>query len=285
MPLVSVIIPSYNRCRLLNRAVNSVLDQTFSDSEIVVVDDASEDGTGQLDIFSEASAEARARVPVRYVRLDLHCGVSKARNVGVAESSGQWLAFLDSDDVWHHNKLEQQVRWHDANPAFCISQTKEIWIRHGRRVNPPMTHEKVEGYIFEQSLKRCMITPSSVMMRRSLFYETGAFNESLPACEDYDLWLKITCTCPIGLIEEHLLTRYGGHADQLSASVMGLDRFRIRSIIDLLNSKRLSPEQDRLARLELVRKATIVAQGFKKRGRTLEYERYSRIAADFGMGT
>jgi glycosyltransferase involved in cell wall biosynthesis len=281
MPLVSVIIPSYNRCRLLIRAVNSVLDQTFSDSEIVVVDDASEDGTGGLDIFSEAAS----RVPVRYVRLDLHCGVSKARNVGVAESSGQWLAFLDSDDVWHPNKLEQQVRWHDANPAFFISQTKELWIRHGVRVNPPLTHEKIQGYIFEQSLKRCMITPSSVMMRRSLFNKVGAFNESLPACEDYDLWLKITSTYPIGLIGEHLLTRYGGQADQLSASVLGLDRFRIRSIIDLLNSKSLSQEQDGLARQELVRKSNIVAQGYKKRGRTLEYERYSRIAANFGMGT
>jgi hypothetical protein len=164
-----------------------------------------------------------------------------------------------------------------------ISQTKEIWVRNGRRVNPPLTHEKKQGYIFEQSLHRCMITPSSVMMQKSLFHEAGGFNESLPAGEDYDLWLKITCSHSIGLIDEFLLTRYGGHRDQLSATVMGLDRFRIRSIIDLLNSTKLSEEQDVLARRELAKKSNIVAHGFRKRGRTEEYERYRRIASDFDI--
>jgi glycosyltransferase involved in cell wall biosynthesis len=280
MPHISVIIPTYNRSLLLRRAVRSVQCQSYTDIEIIVVDDASDDGTDLLDIFSE-----HPRVPLRYVRLEGHGGVSKARNRGVALSQGAWLAFLDSDDEWLPRKLAEQAAWHEANPRYRISQTKEIWIRRGRRVNPPLTHEKIQGYIFEQSLQRCMITPSSVMMQSSLFHEAGGFNESLPACEDYDLWLKITRVWPVGLIDEFLLTRYGGHADQLSASVMGLDRFRVRSIIDLLNSKKLSQEQDLLARAELVRKSTIVAEGFRKRGRTEEYERYRRIAADNALGT
>jgi glycosyltransferase involved in cell wall biosynthesis len=277
MPLVSVIIPTFNRAHLLCRALRSVLCQTAGDFEIIVVDDASEDGTEGIDIFS-----GPLRVPLRFVRLDAHRGVAGARNRGVAVSQGQWLAFLDSDDEWHPDKLARQAGWHETNPAYRISQTKEIWVRNGRRVNPPLTHEKKQGYIFEQSLKRCMITPSSVMMQRSLFDEAGGFNESLPACEDFDLWLKITRALPVGLIDEFLLTRYGGHRDQLSASVMGLDRFRIRSIIDLVNSRTLSLEQEILSRKELVRKSIIVAQGFRKRGRTGEYERYRRIAADFG---
>jgi glycosyltransferase involved in cell wall biosynthesis len=280
MPNVSVIIPTYNRARLLCRALRSVLFQTFTDFEIIVVDDASGDGTERCDLFSD-----RGRVPLRFVRLDAHCGVSAARNKGVAVSQGQWLAFLDSDDEWHAAKLQRQVRWHEENPTYRISQTKEIWIRNGRRVNPPRTHEKKQGYIFAQSLKRCMITPSSVMMRKSLFDEVNGFNESLQACEDYDLWLKITRTYPVGLINEFLLTRYGGHADQLSASVMGLDRFRIRSIIDQLGSGSLSREQETLSRQELVRKSMIVAQGFCKRGKAGEYERYKRIAEDFGIGS
>jgi glycosyltransferase involved in cell wall biosynthesis len=280
MPHISIVIPTYNRSHLLCRAVRSVQCQSYSDIEIIVVDDASGDGTNRLDIFSEHS-----RVPLRYVPLENHGGVSQARNKGVALSQGAWIAFLDSDDEWLPRKLADQVLWHEANPLYRISQTKEIWIRRGRRVNPPLTHEKIQGYIFEQSLKRCMITPSSVMMQTSLFHEAGGFNESLPACEDYDLWLKITRVWPVGLIDEYLLTRYGGHADQLSSSVMGLDRFRIQSIMDLLNSKKLSQEQDLLARAELVRKSTIVAEGFQKRGRTEEYERYRRIAADNAWGT
>jgi glycosyltransferase involved in cell wall biosynthesis len=279
MPIVSVVIPTFNRSSFLSRAVTSVLNQTFTDYEIIVVDDASEDATPDMKIFSISS------LPLRYVRLPFHCGVAKARNHGVSLTSGAWLSFLDSDDVWHPEKLARQVGWHHSNQDYSISQAQEVWIRGNTRVNPPRTHEKKQGYIFEESLKRCMITPSSVLMKRSLFLEAGAFNESLPACEDYDLWLKVTCAHPVGLIDEYLLTRYGGRADQLSSSVMGLDRFRIRSIIDLLKSNRLSTGQDALARMELFRKSTIVAEGFKKRGRNQEYERFRRIAASACLGT
>jgi glycosyltransferase involved in cell wall biosynthesis len=275
MPLVTVIIPTYNRASLLGRAANSVLAQTYNDYECIVVDDASSDGTDQLDIF-------KAPAPgIRYMKLPARGGVSKARNAGVAEASGRWIAFLDSDDEWHPRKLEKQIQWHCDNPGFAVSQTKEFWVRRGTRVNPPKTHEKKEGYIFEQSLKRCMVTPSSVMLERTLFLDTGGFDESLPACEDFDLWLRITCRLPVGLVNEYLLTRYGGHADQLSATVMGLDRFRIQSISSLLNSKNLSPEQTALAQSELAKKAGIVANGYKKRGNREEYERYSRIAETF----
>ena len=275
MPLVSVIIPTYNRTALISRAINSVLNQTFRDFECIVIDDASDDGTDQLDILKTPAPG------LRYIKLPSHSGVSKARNAGVAETSGQWIAFLDSDDEWRSRKLEQQVQWHCANPGFAISQTKEIWVRRGTRVNPPKTHEKKEGYIFGQSLRQCMVTPSSVMLSRKLFLDTGGFDETLPACEDFDLWLRITCRLPVGLVSEYLLTRYGGHADQLSATVMGLDRFRIQSITGLLDSKMLSSDQATIAKAELVKKAIIVANGFKKRGNREEYERYSRIAEAF----
>jgi glycosyltransferase involved in cell wall biosynthesis len=278
MPLVSVIIPTRNRASLLPRAIQSVISQTFGDYECIVVDDASNDGTEKLEILSSVGR------PVRYVKLPVHGGVSRARNAGVERASGQWLAFLDSDDEWLPQKLEKQVHWHQRKPSFKISQTKEIWVRHGKRVNPPQTHEKKEGYIFEESLKRCMVTPSSVMLEKKLFHEAGRFNETLPACEDYDLWLRITYCFPVGLVDEYLLTRFGGHADQLSATIMGLDRFRIKSIIGLLRSNRLSPEQLIIAKDELLKKTIIVANGYKKRGNTNEYDRYMRIFADFSVG-
>jgi hypothetical protein len=88
-----------------------------------------------------------------------------------------------------------------------------------------------------------MITPSSVIFDRELFFECGPFNESLPACEDYDLWLRITCRYPIGLVPEFHLTRYGGHQDQLSSIIPILDRYRIRSILQLLYHSQLTPQQ------------------------------------------
>jgi glycosyltransferase involved in cell wall biosynthesis len=275
MPLVSIIIPTFNRASLLPRAINSVLGQTFRDWELIVVDDGSGDGT---DLPPRAAAD---EPKISLVRLPQNRGVSHARNTGVRRSSGRFIAFLDSDDEWLPPKLERQIAWMGTHPDYRICQTREYWIRHGKRVNPPVTHEKVGGSIFEQSLARCMITPSSVIMLRDLFDESGGFDESLPACEDYDLWLRITCRYPVGLIDEYLLRRYGGHADQLSSTVPVLDSYRIKSIITLLDSGILSAEQTAIARKSLAEKANIVAQGCLKRGRKEDYEYYRNIARRF----
>ncbi|MBN2036944.1 MAG: glycosyltransferase family 2 protein [Chitinispirillaceae bacterium] len=268
---VSVIIPTWNRAVLLERAVRSVLDQTFREFELVVIDDGSTDHTALLPVFASGQRH------LRYLRFLENRGVAAARNAGVQATGAPLIAFLDSDDQWHPTKLEKQVRWLEQHPRYRIVQTREIWMRHGKRVNPPKTHEKFQGDLFKASLERCMITPSSVMLERALFKETGGFNETFPACEDYDLWLKITCHYPVGLVDEYLLTRWGGHADQLSATTPVLDRFRIQSLLDLLTSNRLSPKQARWARRCLKRRALIAGQGYLKRGNQKEYERHLAI--------
>ena len=270
--LVSVIIPTYNRCRLLERAVNSVLKQTFRDFELIVVDDASEDNTGRLKILTDNADK------LTYYCLPSNRGVSAARNFGAQKSRGEWIAFLDSDDEWFPEKLEKQLAWHGAHPGYRISQTQEIWVRKGVRVNPPKTHKKILGFQFKENLKRCMITPSSVMIEKKLLDETGGFNEDFPGCEDYDLWLRITSRYPVGLVDEFLLTRYGGHADQLSSTIPVLDRFRIQSMESILRKKGLSDEQRGLVRDELFKKAMIVAQGNLKRGNEKGHEQYQNIA-------
>jgi glycosyltransferase involved in cell wall biosynthesis len=272
-PHVAVIIPTYNRAAMLERAVRSVLGQTFRDFEVVVVDDGSTDGTADLTIVKHPDPRLRS------IKLPENRGVSHARNAGVKATSAPWLAFLDSDDEWLPEKLEKQVRWTIEHPDRPIVQTREIWIRHGRRVNPPKTHEKFEGDLFAASLERCMVTPSSVMLQRALFEETGGFNESFTACEDYDLWLRVASRCPVGLVNEYLLKRYGGHADQLSAAVPALDRFRIQSITDLLAADILTGEQKKRARKNLLKRAQILAQGYKKHGNEKDYERYKKIIA------
>lgn len=272
MPLVSVIIPTYNRSRLLERAVNSVLNQTYGDFELIIVDDASKDNTVGLK-FLKDSADKLA-----YYFFPSQRGVSAARNFGVQKSRGEWIAFLDSDDEWIPKKLEKQIAWHSAHPEFRISQTQEVWVRNGVRVNPPKTHKKIHGFQFKENLDRCMITPSSVMIQKKLLDETGGFNENLPACEDYDLWLRITSVYPVGLIDEFLLTRYGGHADQLSSTVPVLDRFRIQSLETIVTSGKLSDEERMLVKSKLVQKAHIMANGHKKRGNEKDHDHYQRIA-------
>jgi len=275
IPFVSVIIPSFNRRTRLKTAIASVLAQTYTDYELIVVDDGSDDGTEAETLFS------RIDRPCRCIRCEVNGGVSRARNTGAANAAGTWLAFLDSDDEWRRQKLEKQVAWISRHPSFRIVQTRETWIRRGRRVNPPATHIKQEGDMFGQSLERCMITPSSVMLQKTLFLEIGGFNESLPACEDYDLWLRITCRYPVGLVDEELLIRYGGHDDQLSSTVFALDRFRVRSLLDLVAYAPLTAAQYKLACGELVRKSLILANGYQKHGKVVEYERYKKIAEQY----
>ncbi len=274
-PGVSVIIPFFNRENFLARAVSSVLKQTFRDFELILVDDGSTDNPNPEALIANAS------VTCKIIRLKANQGVSAARNAGVLESEGKLIAFLDSDDKWDVDKLSHQLAWWEMHSEYRICQTREIWVRRGVRVNPPGTHLKKGGWIFPESLERCMITPSSVMMERSLFDEMDGFNESLPACEDYDLWLRISSRYPVGLVEEYLLTRYGGHADQLSSSVPMLDRFRIRALLDLLQAGITNEKYQKLAAQTLALRAGIVAGGYKKRNKLAEYEQYEEIAGRF----
>jgi len=262
MSRVSVIIPTYNRSDRVPAAVASVLEQSTRGTEVLVVDDGSSDRTDEaLQPFEDR---------IRLLRHDRNRGVSAARNTGIRASSAPLVAFLDSDDRWLPGKLEAQVRFFREHPRAVACQTREIWVRHGRRVNPARRHLKPSGDVFEPSLERCLVSPSAVMLRRVLLDEVGLFDETLPVCEDYDLWLRIGCRYPIHLIEEDLLVREGGHPDQLSSSGPGMDRYRIRSLAGLLQSGLLSETQAEAAQRELARKCRIYGEGCLKRGRPEE---------------
>ena len=260
MPRVSIIIPTYNRRDLVREALASVQAQTYQDCELIVVDDGSTDGT----------AEVVQEFPgVHYVSQS-NRGVAAARNRGVALSCGELVAFLDSDDLWQPGKLDAQVAFFATCPDAQICQTEEIWLRNGVRVNPHNKHRKTGGDIFARSLERCLVSPSAVMVRRELFKRIGGFDERLPACEDYDLWLRIAVTTPIFLIETPLVMKRGGHADQLSRRFWGMDRFRVVALCKLLQSGILSPQQRRLTEDMLRVKCQILAQGARKRGKNEE---------------
>ncbi len=269
MPKVSVIIPTFNRADKLSRAVSSVLNQSFTDFELIVVDDGSTDQTTRV--------MAPFRSQVIYLRFPFNQGVSAARNLGLQKASSSLIAFLDSDDYWLPQKLAVQVDFFDRHPEAQICQTEEIWIRKGRRVNPRKKHLKPSGDIFAQSLKLCLISPSAVMLRRTLFDEVGGFDEDLPACEDYDLWLRIACRCPVHLIPEPLVVKEGGTPDQLSAKVKGMDRFRIRAIEKLIKQGVLNKTQFEAAMAVLAEKCKIYGQGCLKRGKIREGTYYLNL--------
>lgn len=281
MSLISVIIPTFNRKEVLPRAINSVLKQKGVPLELIIVDDGSTEkqDTGWRRADDEKQNSLRPPLPaIRFLRLEENKGPAAARNVGIKEAKGEWIAFLDSDDEWKPGKLKAQLDFFEKNPDYEICQTEEIWVRNGVRVNPMKKHKKYAGWIFRECLPLCIVSPSAVMMRRKLFDAVGLFDEALPACEDYDLWLRIASRYPIGLIEKPCLIKYGGHADQRSREVPAMDRFRIQSLAKILREGILTPEQTLAARQMLAEKTRIYIAGALKRGKEKEAEEIKMLA-------
>ena len=262
---ISVIIPTFNRAYCLSRALNSIFKQTITVSEVIVVDDGSEDGTYNLLKNYTYNGNPNTPTRLKYLRQN-NRGVSAARNLGIKHVKGQYIAFLDSDDVWHESKIERQLSFLKKNNwSKKIIHTDEIWIRNGQRVNPRKKHQKMGGYIFENCLKLCCISPSSVLVHHSLFDDYGLFDESLPACEDYDMWLRVSAFEEVLFLAEPMTIKYGGHKDQLSRSLWGMDRFRVKSIEKLLRNENLSKTQRQQALKILISKCEILIGGAKKR--------------------
>jgi len=272
MPTVSVIITTYNRASFLEEAIQSVLAQDFRDFELIVVDDGSTDGTRQI-----LERYADSLTPL----YQENCGVSAARNSGIQHSHGAYVAFLDSDDLWLSKKLSTQITFFNTHPQALICQTEEIWVRKGMRVNPRKVHKKYSGEIFEHCLSLCRVSPSAVLVKRILFDEVGLFDEGLPVCEDYDLWLRVACRHPIYLLEQPLIIKRGGHPDQLSRQFEGIDRFRIKALTKILESNYLNSYYYHLTLKELKKKCRIYGEGCLKRGKKEEGDWYLSLSIKY----
>jgi glycosyltransferase involved in cell wall biosynthesis len=215
------------------------------------VDDGSTDDTAQI----------QKDFPyIKYI-YQKNSGVSSARNVGVKSSVGEWIAFLDSDDIWHIDKLKEQILFHKQNPYVKMSYTDELWVRDGKEVKVPKKYKKYGGYIFKECLSHCIIAPSSVFLHRSLFDEVGFFDEDLEVCEDYDLWLRVACRYEIGLVDKKLITKYAGHDDQLSFKYWGMDRFRVVALEKLFCDKSIKSPIKSLLKQELLKKYELLLKG------------------------
>ncbi len=258
---ISVIIPTLNRKETLKRAIRSVVMQSYTPYEIVVIDDGSEDGTKEW---------LKDNYPnVKYI-YQMNSGVSSARNKGIKFARGDWIALLDSDDEWLPSKLKDQANEIELNPAAKFLHTNEIWIRNGVRVNQKKKHKKYGGYIFEKCLDMCRISPSSVLIKKDIFDEIGMFDETLKVCEDYDLWLRFASKYPVHFLDQPLIKKYGGHSDQLSKVDDGIESYRIRSLKKIMNSGILNKKQKNITKNVLVKKMYIYAKGLEKRNKIRE---------------
>ncbi len=268
----TVVIPVYNRKKFIQRALRSVIKQSTPAAQIIVVDDGSSDG---------GCRSLNLRYPQVEVIRQPQSGVSAARNAAIKASQCKWIAFLDSDDEWLPEKLERQFDWIDAHRGTRIVHSDEIWIRNSVRVNPKLKHSKSGGWIFSKCLPLCVISPSAAVIEKSIFEEVGLFDEELPVCEDYDMWLRITHKFPVGYLDDRLVIKYGGHADQLSKAYPAIDRYRITAILKLLKSNALTLPQRQLAIDEMMRKVEIYCNGAASRGKMHEVEKYKAIAQQF----
>lgn len=259
---ISVIIPTYNRATLTKRAIESVLNQNIQPYEIIVVDDGSTDNTKEvLQSFGD-------KIVTIYQK---NSGVSVARNRGIKEAKGEWLALLDSDDIWLNKKLSTQISYHKNNPHIKISQTNEEWLRDGEVIKQPKKYKKKAGYIFKDILTHSTISPSTIVTSREIFDNIGYFDESLNVCEDYDLWLRVALKYEIGLIEEILTIKYGGHIDQLSTTTWGMNRFRVEAL-----EKHIDSEFKEDVLKVIIKKCQTLKKGALKRDNLKTYNIYNQ---------
>jgi len=255
--VIDVILPTYNRCELLERSIQSVLRQTHTEFHLYVIDDGSTDGTeNYMKKFSDSPK-------VHYLKQE-NKGVSSARNLGIRSSQSEWVTFLDSDDEWLAHKLKTQTDFAKNHPQLRFVHSNEIWVRNGIRVNPKKKFDKSNTDIFLRSLQTCLISPSTVMMRRDLLEQHGLFNEDFIICEDYDLWLKVLAQEEVGFIPDNLVTKHGGHEDQLSTKYPAMDYWRIKSLITLSSNLNLDPDKREQVLMEIEKKAPILLAGFEK---------------------
>ncbi len=264
----SVIVPTYNRENFLTTALKSVLDQTFKDFEVIIVDDGSTDRTKAIIRGIEDNR-------IKYIYQKNH-GVAHARNRGIEKSEGKFISFLDSDDKWVPQKLQRTFQDINEFSAISIFHTEELWYKGGKLLNQRKKHKKPNGYVYQYALPLCCISISTAVVKQSVFEDIGIFDETLPACEDYDFWLRATHKYEVKLIKESLTIKDGGRPDQLS-SQRGLDRYRIKALEKMLLSKELNRNEYELTRKELVKKCLVFSSGAEKRGKFDESKFYKNL--------
>jgi glycosyltransferase involved in cell wall biosynthesis len=201
---VSIIMPVYNREQTVKKAIESVLSQTYSHFELIIVDDASTDQSATIirSIIDER---------IRYFSHDTNRGGSAARNTGILQAKGKWLAFQDSDDIWKEDKLEKQMQFVFGMNSDSLSIIYTSFTRHKEGIKeliPQRDDRKKHGYIHKELIEENFISTQTVLLPKECFTPNQLFDEDLPRFQDWELWLRLSLSYPFIWIEEPLVDVY-----------------------------------------------------------------------------
>lgn len=234
---ISVVIPAWNAAHLLPRSIESVLAQTLPVREILVCDDGSTDNTAEV-------AERYAG-SVRLLRQP-HRGTSVTRNAGILAAAGEWIAFLDADDVWLSHKLERQMACATEHPEAGLIYCDALVTDNDGRPTGKFLKGKIHGTgnVYERLLRSCFVLPSTAVIRRRLIVEAGLFSEEIRGTEDYDLWLRLARICPFAIVPE-CLVRYERQENSVSRNALAMAHSDAMIFRTLLRQD-LTPAQRRL---------------------------------------
>jgi len=265
-PTVSVVIPTYNCARFLADAVDSVLAQTFKDHEVIIVDDGSTDETSQV--------INRYGTKVRYIR-QRNAGVSAARNLGISESTGRYISFLDSDDTWLPSKLDRQLDALQKQPGYRACYSGVIRVASDLSTLGTWRSDRPATNLGDLLTRGNVIGSVSVLCERSIFSEVGMFDLSLSQCADWDMWVRMATRTDFLYVDELLLT-YRQHGSNMSHDPALLERDSIRVLEKGFALDCVRPEVAVLQRHAFARNYTVLAGTYFG---SRQYSRFLRCAA------
>jgi glycosyltransferase involved in cell wall biosynthesis len=302
MVRVSVVVPTHNKKEMVTEAIESVLAQSYRDCELIVVDDGSTDGT-PLHVFSTFGAQPEAieilskmnpnavrpfshsfahdGIPIQYHYI-ANRGLSAARNRGIKFAHGSCVAFLEAEDLWNPAHLETHATFHEENDWARVSHIGECHVRDRSRAGKARKAPPASGWIFQQALETSPICISAAMAHRTCFAECGGFDENLPACEDYDLWLRFAARYPIHFLEGTEIVRRSSRFQSSNRS-WTWDRYRVYALEKSFQSGKLNAEQRLLVAEEIVKKCERLVEGFKRQKSEERANFYERKRKRFAL--
>lgn len=201
--MISVIIPTHNRCELIGRAIDSVLKQTYDNFEIIIVSDGSTDDTS-----NKVKSYTKNHSNIKFIEYFPSKGGNYARNLGAKVSKGEYVAYLDDDDEWMPDKLQRQIEImnSDTNISLVYTGCRICYVHENvEYLNKPTKHGDLSQVIL---FDNCIGSTSTVLIKKSIFEKVGYFDEQLVALQDYDLWIRISQLSHIGVVPEPMIKYY-----------------------------------------------------------------------------
>lgn len=276
---ISAIIPVLDRPLMLREAISSILKGSYLPQELIIVLSPIIKNTnlsypdklsvGSFLEYKNIKSQWGEKISKIQNKI-LFCkkpGVAIARNYGVSKAKNPWIAFLDSDDLWEISKLEKQWQYLQQRPQLKACHSRETWIKFGKELKQPSHLQPRRGRFLKAAFEHCLISCSSLLIKKETFYECGTFPESFMVCEDYYFFLHYLKNHPIGFVNNSLVIKRSGNWSQLSRSNNSIDIWRAKAIIKFVHQikNNLTESEKKIALNTANRKLNIVEKGAKKR--------------------